>query len=321
MDLLENLVLDELKPFFKATKSWQINSIEEIPHLRQFLLEGKTPPVLAGTYANIEITDRIIPGIFGNNVSIRVYTPDTNYTERSLVLFFRGSGFIIGKVWQHDHICAQICKDTNSVVVSVDYRLAPENPYPAAFQDCWSALVWANDARNELGALRDKLAVVGFSAGGGMAVSTALYARDNGGPRIDILCPLYPMLDASNKGQSNQKIINGHVWDGAKNGMGWDAYLSNVEDKEKLDYTAAASLAKNYKDLPPVFSYIGQYDALQDELFDFLRRLTDDGVHVEFHYFAGCFHSFDISWPSAMISKAARKMLCMAINQVFQQQL
>ena len=122
------------------------------------------------------------------------------------------------------------------------------------------------------------------------------------------------MLDATNAGRSNQTIINGHVWDGAKNGMGWKAYLGNRFSKENLDYTAAASLVQNYKRLPPVFTYIGQYDALQDELFVFLRRLTDDGVEAEFHYFPRCFHSFDVSWPSAPISARARTMLVNAIQ-------
>ncbi|MDY3868017.1 MAG: alpha/beta hydrolase [Pyramidobacter sp.] len=313
---LESQCLEELKPFFSATLSWQVDRTEDIPLQRQRLLMGRCERPLPEKLADVKITNKEIYNVFDGGIAkIRIYTPAVVSEDTALVVYFRGSGFIIGRVWQHDAFCAQICKETNSVVVSADYRLAPEHPYPAAIEDCYSALVWADANKAVLGCPKGKLCLLGASAGGGMAVSAALMARDTNGPKIDFLCPLYPMLDPWNRGKSNHDIINGHVWDGAKNGEGWKAYLGELLNEESLPYKASPLSAKTYAGLPPVYTYIGSLDALQDELFFLVKRLSDDGVPVEMHYFRQCFHSFEISWPDAEVSKEARHMLCRQISK------
>jgi acetyl esterase/lipase len=287
--------------------------------LRQKLLQNRFPtPVPEAAAKKFTFSEVTVPNIFsGDPVKLRLFVPSKPSPVSSRIVFFRGSGFIIGSAWQHDAFCIELCTNTNSAVVSVDYRLAPEYPYPAAIEDCYTGLVWAGANSEALGARQRNLALVGTSAGGGLAVSAALLARDFSGPKIDLLLPLYPMLEPENNRNSNLNIVHPQLWDGRKNGMGWKAYLSDPSSPDVHTFKAAAAYAQTYRGLPPVYTYIGAYDALRDECLTFVRRLCEDDVPVDFHLFSGCFHSFEVSYPSAPISKTARAMLADKILEAF----
>jgi len=310
----------ELQPYFESACAWEIDDIASIPSLRQKLLQNRFPaPVAEATAAKFRFSEVSVPSVFSDTrVKLRLFVPANPGPSSGCIVFFRGSGFVIGSAWQHDGFCIELCTRTNSAVVSVDYRLAPEHPYPAAIEDCYSGLVWADANAESLGVRRRNLALAGASAGGGLAVSAALLARDRSGPKIDLLLPLYPMLEPENNRASNLNIIQPQVWDGQKNGMGWKAYLSDTLRSDLHTYKAAPAYADTYRGLPPVYTYIGEFDALRDECLAFVQRLCEDDVPVDFHLFAGCFHSFEVSYPSAQISKTATKMLAERILSAFE---
>lgn len=305
----------ELAEALVKGKYWEVAAPEDFPAVNAWLMEGRREIPLTGELSSVKIENRCIENLFETaKAKIRIYTPENTGSKTGLIVFFRGSGFCTGEAWLADEICASLAYNTDSVVVSSDYRLAPAHPYPAAFNDAYSTLVWADRNRSSLGALSGKLTLIGMSAGGGLAVSAALKARDEGSVKIDLLCPLYPMLDPWNRGESNKRIISGYVWDGDKNGKGWQAYLGSLPDSGKLPTSAAPMCAESFKGLPPVFTSVGQLDALQDELFEFVRRCNADGVETEFHYYPAAFHAFEVNFPNAALSQRARQILYARIN-------
>lgn len=318
---LKSKVQPQLIGFFDVAKPWSVDSVDEIPETCERIMIGRVRPELTGDLAGVHIEERNIPSFFedGLEAKVRIYTPAKTDENTSLLVFYRGSGFISGKLWQWDLFCGELCERTNCVVVASDYRLAPMNKYPAAIEDGYSALVWAYENRAELGAENDKLILVGASAGGGMALSAALMARDMGGPKIDLLCPLYPMVDHKNDKGSNCRIINDYVWDGKKNGKGWQAYLGDRLTDTDLSYKADAACAKTYRGLPPVYMYLGQCDALLDEGLELVSRLCADDVPTEFHLYPQVFHAFEVSYPVAQISHEAKAALHAVINRTIKE--
>lgn len=197
--------------------------------------------------------------------------------------------------------------DANCIVVSVDYRLAPENPYPAAIDDCYAALKWMADAAVELNIDIQKIAIAGASAGGGLTAALSLMARDNGGPAIYFQMPLYPMIDDRNITPSSHEITaNSALWNRARNIAGWSMYLGEHASGEISPY-AAPSRAENYAGLPPTYTCVGQLDPFRDETIECVARLAQAGVDVEFNLYPGCIHGFDIIVPQAEISQRAVK--------------
>ena len=314
---IEELADHELAVMLVKAKYWEVKDPEDFPRVNAWLMEGKRETPLTGDLASVSIKNLIIPNILESGTArVRIYTPADKGPNTGIIVFFRGSGFCTGEAWLQDEICASLALQTDNAVVSSDYRLAPMHHYPAAFNDAYSALVWADANRVALGIRGHKLVLIGMSAGGGLAVSAALKARDDNGPHIDLLCPLYPMLDPWNRGESNRRIISGYVWDGDKNGKGWQAYLGSLLEQDILPYTAAPLCAESFSGIPPVFTTIGQLDALQDEWFDFVRRCSADGVDVEFHYYSGAFHAFEANYPQAALSQHARSTLYRKLHEI-----
>lgn len=307
---IERYAERELAEMLVRSKYWEVETPEAFPEVNAYLMNGRQPSPLEGELASVVIENREIPNVLEEGTArVRLYTPKDKTEETGIIVLFRGSGFATGEAWLYDEMCAWLAYYADYIVVSSDYRLAPQYRYPAAFHDAYSALVWADENRTVLAGENAKLVVMGMSAGGGLAVSAALHARDHNGPKIDLLCPLYPMLDPWNRGESNQRIISGYVWDGDKNGKGWQAYLGDLLQEETLPVEAAPVCAESYAGLPPVFSTIGQLDALQDELVAFIKRCTEDGVETEFHSYPGCFHAFEVNYPAAKMSQKARSIL------------
>lgn len=308
----------ELRPYLTGAPAWNIGRIEDIPLLRENLLKRKPLPDISGWRRIVSVCDHTVPSIFDSvSVRLRVYRPACQSENAPCAVFFRGSGFIIGHVRQSDPFLCELCQRAGCVIVSCDYRLAPEHPYPAAIEDCYSALVWTASSENSLQIDRTRIALMGVSAGGGLSLSVALMARDLSGPKAKILLPLYPMADHRNAGVSNRSVIDSRVWDGEKNGKGWQAYLLNTTGP--FGYRASALLAETFSGLPPVVTYIGQLDALRDETLELVRRLAEDGVSCEFHCYPGCFHSFETSVPEAGVSRRAKEVIVRSLVRAFEQ--
>lgn len=243
-----------------------------------------------------EVEDRDIAGPRGP-IGLRVYRPavpgggEGDEPRPPLTLFFHGSGFTICSLDTHDAICRQICNRSGTLVVSVDYRLAPENPFPAGPEDCWAATVWAAGHAEALGARPGPLAVCGDSAGGTMAALVALRARDAGGPAIGAQLLLYPVTDHYAAGHPSFDER------GAGCGMTredmrwfWDQYLPDPSLAGRADVSPAR--APDLSGLPPTYVAIAEYDVLRDEGELFARRLGEAGVPVTLRRYPTMNHGF-----------------------------
>ena len=246
---------------------------------------------------NVVLEDRIISGP-GGDLPIRIYTPAQGSGPRPGVLYIHGGGMVLGNL-ETDHLTAvMLCETLGAVLVSVDYRLAPEHPAPAAIDDCFAALLWVAEMADDLGIRRDRIALYGGSAGGGLAIATALMNRDHHGPAIHYLMAPYPMIDDRNETASSKQITDVGIWDRAGNIEAWAWYLGG---KPATQYSAPAR-ATNLSGLPSTFIDVGDVDMFHDEDLEFAGRLKDAGVEVELHVNPGSYHASEVFAPTAALS-------------------
>lgn len=255
---------------------------------------------MARPHPRVRTEERMIPGPAGApEVRIRVYHPAEFTPSRPAILFIHGGGMVLGDL-DNDHQAAiTLCDAIGALVVSVDYRLAPEHPYPAAPEDCYAALHWMAGNAEELGVSTSRLAVYGASAGGGLAVAVCLMARDRRGPRVHFLMAIYPMLDDRNETASSQEILDVGVWDRTANLEAWAWYL----DGHAPDGYAAPARAENLHGLPPTFIDVGTVDLFRDEDITFAERLMQTGVPCELHVYPGAYHASEKFAPDAELSR------------------
>ena len=223
------------------------------------------------------------------------------------VFYVHGGGLVAGNRFTGFDTVSDWVLELDAVAVSVEYRLAPENPYPAAFDDCCAALLWTARNAVELGFDPDRLLLCGSSAGGGLAAALALRARDAGGPALVGQALLYPMLDDRNDTVSSRQIDGIGVWDRSSNETGWDAYLGSRRGTPDVSPYAAPARADDLRDLPPTFLDVGSADVFRDEITAFADRLWAAGGRAELHVWPGAFHGFDKLAPDAELSRLARE--------------
>lgn len=265
-------------------------SIESLSPLeaRKFARELVQP--LAGTPETVRsIEDLRIPGP-GGGITVRVYTPDAPSPGPGLV-FFHGGGWVIFDLDTYDVQCTAIARRSGAVVVSVDYRLAPEHRFPAAVDDCYAATVWVAGNAERLGIDRNRLSVGGDSAGGNLAAVVALKSRDEKGPAIALQAMVYPVTDLSSLDTpSYQEFAAGYQL--TKAGMEWfrDLYLERAEDARNP--YASPLLARDLRGLPPALIITAECDPLRDEGEAYAKRLRDADVPVTCTRYAGMIHPF-----------------------------
>lgn len=229
-----------------------------------------------------------------------VLTPKTDKSEYPALLYIHGGGHILGSPELYRALVLDVAKRAECIVVVPDYRLAPENPYPADADDCYTALKWMAGQKN---IRADKIAVAGDSAGGGLTAGLALRARDMGGPKICFQMPLYPQLDDRNATVSISQINDPRVWNRDKNIFAWDLYCG--KDRENLPYYAAPARAEDLSGLPPAYIMIGTLDPFRDEVITYAQRMMQAGVDVELHVIPGAFHGFE-QFSGSNLAKKAR---------------
>ena len=256
---------------------------------------------------SLEIEDRLVPGHEGDpDVPVRIYRPKEPHTPPVPgILQIHGGGFVIGSVQTEHAGAALMAIDTGAVVVSVDYRLAPEHPYPAGVHDCYAALTFLHA---EAGALRvdtSRLAVVGASAGGGLAAATTLLARDRGGPPLCFQMLHIPELDDRLETPSMQSFVDSPVWNRPLAEISWQAYLGDLHGAADVPVYAAPARAADLSGLPPAYVSTAENDPLRDEGIIYAMRLLQAGVSTELHQFPGTFHGSAMV-TSAAVSKRAR---------------
>ncbi len=280
----------------------------------------QTPIPPTGNFELVQISERFILGGDRQKMLVKIYEPvNRDMSKLPVLLWSHGGGYVLGHPNGEDSLCESFVKAANCVVISPDYRLAPEHPYPAAIEDCYAALVWMTRTAEELNIDLTRVAVGGGSAGGGLTAALALMARDRGGPEICFQMPLYPMIDDRNVTFSSYEIIDKQaVWFRSNNIEAWRMYLGNHANGVISQY-AAPTRAKNLAGLPPTYTCVGQLDPFRDETIDYVTRLTKAGVEVEFQLYPGCFHAFEHIVPDAEISQRAKngyiKALARALNR------
>ena len=258
--------------------------VEQIGLLRQGPMAP--PPAQPTPVARVE--DRAIPGPAGD-LRVRIYWPEAS-GPRPLVVFFHGGGFVLCSLDTHDELARGFCREAEAVVVSVDYRLAPENPYPAAADDCYAALVWAVANAESLGADPARVAVAGDSAGGNLAAVTALRARDLGGPALRHQCLIYPVTDSRCDTPSFAENADGYFLSAEAMRWFWSHYL---QDAARGDEPYASPLrAPDLSGLPPTLVITAEYDPLRDEGERYAAALAAAGVVTELRRYDGMIHGF-----------------------------
>ncbi|AGZ51712.1 alpha/beta hydrolase [Mycobacterium kansasii] len=259
------------------------------------LVGPRTLPVIR---ALIALTSRGTPGdveviTLGSGAGVRLYR-GTGVTEPTpALLWIHGGGYVLGKAAQDDRLCRQFARTLGITVASVEYRLAPEHPYPAPLEDCYSALRW-------LAALPavdpGRIAIGGASAGGGLAAALALLARDRAEivPAFQLLT--YPMLDdRSSAAAANPRY---RLWDSHANRFGWAAYLGDADPR-----VAVPGRRADLHGLAPAWIGVGTHDLFHDEDLDYARRLQAAGVPCRVELVPGAFHGFDLVAPKAQVSQ------------------
>jgi acetyl esterase len=259
-------------------------------------VDMRNPATLADVAS---IDNQEVPGPAGS-IPIRVYRPSTQGPVPTIV-FFHGGGFVIGDLDTHDDHGRLLCRDVDAVVVSVDYRLAPEHKFPAGFEDCYAATRWAADNISSLGGDADRLAVAGDSAGGNLAAAVAVAARDQG-PSIAAQLLIYPGVDFTDDDTHASRIENAEGYFLTADDMVWfrEHYIS---EEHVTDPRASVLHAEDLSGVAPAVIGVGEFDPLRDEGVAYAKKLSDAGVEVLLHRFDGMVHGFYGMGPLA--SKAA----------------
>jgi acetyl esterase len=243
---------------------------------------------LQGEPEDIPVDNRTIPGPAGD-IPVRIYTPD-GAADRPVIVYYHGGGWVIGELETVDRPLRSLAVRSGAVIVSVDYRLAPEHVYPAAFDDCYAATVWVAEHAAELGADPGRLVVAGDSAGGNLAAAVALAARDRAGPAVAAQLLIYPVTDFDFTTRSYLDNGEGYLLQRPTMQWFWAHYLG-AQDLGKDPYAAPAR-ADSLVGLPPAFVMTCEFDPLRDEGEAYAARLRDAGVPVTARRYDGMLHGF-----------------------------
>jgi acetyl esterase/lipase len=293
----------------------QTLSAETLPQYRSMLFDmvAAIPKPTSDAMRQVQFEDRRIPGPKdGPDVRVLVYTPsDPGEQPLPAILHVHGGGFVSGNADMSDPNSRAYAVDMNCVVVSVDYRLAPETPFPGPVEDCYAALLWLQAASGELRIDPDRIAIAGESAGGGLVAALCLLARDRGQVKPSFQYLAEPMLDYRSV-ESDHPHVGHFGWTRDHNRFGWSAMLGGVSGASVSAY-ASPALADDLSGLPPTYIHVGALDLFLEESLDYARRLTRAGVSVEMHVWPGAYHAFQAI--DAHVSREARRVARNAIKR------
>ncbi|MEJ2044115.1 MAG: alpha/beta hydrolase [Reinekea sp.] len=251
----------------------------------------------------VEEIERTIPGPAGApEIPIRIYMPKQRTEAGPGFVNFHMGGFIFGDL-EGEHLrCLTLAAEAGAVAIGVDYRLAPEHPFPAGVEDCYAALQWVAEHAAELKIDPAKIAIGGGSAGGGLTAAVALMARDRNGPELAFQMLLYPVIDDRCKTLSMIHGTDLAVWDYQNSLDMWDQYLGKARDV--VSAYAAPARAEDLSALPPAYVITCEHDVLRDEGIFYAMRLMAAGVPVEMHNYPGTVHAFDLLTVTDVATRA-----------------
>ncbi|KRD12189.1 MULTISPECIES: alpha/beta hydrolase [unclassified Streptomyces] len=257
----------------------------------------------------LEVEDRTVRGPEGSpEISLLICRPAAPAPDRPrpVVYHVHGGGMVLGNNRAGVDVALDWARALDLVVVSVEYRLAPEHPHPAPVEDVYAGLLWTAEHAKELGADPDRIVIAGASAGGGLTAALALLLRDRGGPQPIGQLLMCPMLDDRNDTVSSHQMAGLGVWDRTANDTGWTALLGAARGGPDVSPYAAPARAEDLSGLPPAFLDVGSAETFRDEVVDYASRIWQAGGVAELHVWPGGFHGFDGFAPQATLSKSAR---------------
>ena len=288
--------LDEFAPALGFPPGARHDTQRAMTFLAGVRAQLNTPPATAAEPIHAVHDETAHDDATGSSVAVRVYRPSTD-GGRPVIVYLHGGGWVSGGLEMNDGWCRRLAAATGAVVVSVDYRLAPEHPYPQALDDTMTALAWARANAARLGGDATRLAVCGTSAGGNLAAAACLLARDRGEPLPGLQVLLYPVLDEPRDSGSYVENASGYLLEREQMEWYWDCYLPQRTDE--VPSYAAPGRAADLAGLPPAIVASAEYDPLRDEADRYAAALARAGVPVEHLPCTGMIHGF-LSFLDAM---------------------
>ncbi|MQY29170.1 alpha/beta hydrolase [Nocardia aurantia] len=237
------------------------------------------------------------------DITVRVYRPPTAPARSPGLLWIHGGGYVIGSAAQDDWLCRHFARELGIVVVSADYRLAPEHPFPVPLHDCHDALAWM--ARQpDIDA--ERIAIGGASAGGGLAAALALLAHERGEVRPVFQLLAYPMIDDRTVLRTDLDESHFRLWNNKANAFGWQSYTGLAPGSPSISGLAAPARYEDLSGLPPAWIGVGSLDLFHDEDLAYAKRLADSGIACETLVVDGAFHGFDEVFAKTGVAKGFR---------------
>ena len=274
-----------------------LNGIPDIV-ARRAAMSASRAAAPKGDFPDLTVTTHTYPGQ-GGELSLRLYRPNDAPAAGPGLIYIHGGGMIMGDLDSQDENMREAATALGIPIASIDYRKAPEHPYPAAPEDCYAGVCWVFEHAADLGMDTRNIGLMGASAGGGLALAVALMLRDREGPALKYLLPIYPMIDDRHETTSSHEVVDIGIWDRAGSIEAWGWYLGGAE----ADSYAAPARAQDLSGLPPTYIDVGDLDLFRDEDIAITQRLSAAGVPVEFHLWTGAYHASELFAPNARLSQ------------------
>ena len=289
---MARIVADKLSPKARAIVD-QSAALPQLPTLTPIEARGRPNPLEAAPEAVGSVTARAIPGP-GGPIAVRIYR--SKDALRAALVYFHGGGWVLGSLESADATCRALTNRSRCVVISIDYRLAPETKFPGAVDDAYAATRWIADNASDLRIDPARIAVGGASAGGNLAAAVALVARERGGPKIAFQLLTVPVAELSSKAESHREFAEGYGLSAAD--MTWFG-LHYVRTPDDADDPRASVLRADLHGLPPAFVITAECDPLRDDGEAYAEKLRKLGIAARYKRYPGMFHGF-MSFPGVL---------------------
>lgn len=304
-----HLVDPELLPLLDLWPTMSL-SAESLEQARRW--ESPKPQVVDD---GMTVERVVVPGPAGApDVALYLFRPARLAEGAGCIVHMHGGGYVLGKAEDGAVRLRPIVAALGCIVASVDYRLAPETPFPGPIEDCYAGLRWTFAHAQGLGVDPARIGVMGESAGGGLAASLALLARDRGEFQLAFQHLLYPMIDDRTCSNDPDPLTGEFIWNRASNRFGWQCMLGEEPGGAEVSPYVAAARAEDVAGLPPTYIATGALDLFRDENITYAHRLLAAGVPTEFHVWPGAIHAFD-ALPDAAIAQEANQSRIAALQR------
>ena len=268
------------------------------------------------TPEDVRIEKILIPSQDGKaQIGLRLYRPTSAVSPAPALVWLHGGGYIVGTPAQDDGCCIQYAREAGLIIASVDYRYAPEHPYPIPLEDSYAALKWVAAQAAQLGIDARRMAVGGESAGAGLAAALAQLARDRNEIRPVFQLLVYPMLDDRTSLRTDMVEHGHYTWNQASNRFGWESYLGQPCGADDVPGYAVPARRADLSGLPPAWIGVGTLDLFHEEDTAYARRLQGCGVKCELVVVPGAFHGFDLVTPRLQVVRDFRMSQVAALKR------